>query len=124
MSQTKLEIFKIGISENSDFNLEKKVVDQINDFLRDDNKIYVNHSSSILTEDINEYGLIKTISKFLIISIVYKDLNETVFDLKDTSKKVRNVVKKEIEKGTTLPEPIIETDLEKKIKNLKPTQLL
>lgn len=119
MSQTKLEIFKIGITPNSNFDLEKNVLDHINEFLRDDNKIYTNHSTSILTEDLDEYGVAKTVNKFLVVSIVYKDLNETPFNLKNTSKKLKNIVKTEIEKGTALPEPTIETDLEKKIKNLK-----
>lgn len=118
MPQTKIEIFKIGISQSSNFDLEKNVLNQINEFLSDDNKIYINHSTSILTEDIDEYGVAKTINKFLVVSIVYKDLNETPFNLKNTSKKVRNIVKTEIEKGATLPEPTIETELEKKIKSL------
>ena len=119
MSQTKLEIFKIGISQSSNFDLEKNVLDQINVFLSDDNKIYINHSTSIITEDLDEYGVAKTINKFLVISIVYKDLKETHFNLNNTSKKIKDIVRKEIETETTLPEPIIETDLEKKIKNLK-----
>jgi len=119
MSQTKLEIFKIGISQSSNFDLEKNVLDQINVFLSDDNKIYINHSTSIITEDLDEYGVAKTINKFLVISIVYKDLKETQFNLNNTSKKIKDIVRKEIETETTLPEPIIETDLEKKIKNLK-----
>lgn len=119
MSQTKLEIFKIGISQSSNFDLEKNVIDQINVFLSDDNNIYINHSTSIITEDLDEYGVAKTINKFLVISIVYKDLKETQFNLNNTSKKIKDIVRKEIETGTTLPEPIIETELEKKIKNIK-----
>jgi len=38
--------------------------------------------------------------------------------LKNTTKKVKSVVKKEIEEGENIPEPKIETDLEKEIRQL------
>ncbi|UBM61307.1 hypothetical protein LA303_07705 [Candidatus Sulfidibacterium hydrothermale] len=118
MSQTKLEIFKIKISENSKFDFDKKVLEAINNFLNEENTVYVNHSTSILTEDIEEYGTNKTVNKYLVVTLIYKDLNASQFDLKNTNKKVKSVVKKEIEKGENIPEPKIETDLEKEIRQL------
>jgi hypothetical protein len=119
MSQTKLEIFKIKISDNSNFDLDKKAQEQINEFLKDVNNIYINHSTSIITADIEEYGTNKTINKYLVVSIIYKDLNASQFDLKNTTKKVKKVVAKEIENGKVIPEPKIETDLEKEIRKIK-----
>ena len=118
MSQTKLEIFKIKISENSKFDFDKKTLETINRFLNEENTVYINHSTSILSEDIEEYGTNKTVNKYLEITLVYKDLNTSQYDLKNTTKKVKSVVKKEIEKGENIPEPKIETDLEKEIRQL------
>jgi len=118
MSQTKLEIFKIRISNNSKFDFEKKTQDKINEFLSEENNIYINHSTSILTEDIEEYGTNKTINKYLVVSLIYKDLNASQFNLKNTSKKVKKVVAKEIEEGKNIQEPQIETDLDKEIRQL------
>ncbi|HVA99531.1 MAG TPA: hypothetical protein VNG53_11610 [Bacteroidia bacterium] len=112
MSQTKLEIFKIQISENSKFDFDKKTQDKINDFLNEENNIYVNHSTSILTEDIEKYGTNKTINKYLVISLIYKDLNASEFNLKNTSNKLKEIVTKEIEEGKNIPEPKIETDFD------------
>ncbi len=118
MSQTKLEIFKISISNNSKFDFDKKTQDKINEFLSEENNIYVNHSTSILTEDIEEYGTNKTINKYLVVSLIYKDLNASEFNLKNTTKRIKKVVTKEIEEGKTIQEPKIETDLDKKIRQL------
>lgn len=118
MSQTKLEIFKIKILGNSKFDFDKKAKDEINEFLSNENSIYINHSISVLTEDVEEYGINKTINRFLIVSLVYKDLEASQFDLKNTTKKVRKVVTKEIEQGENIPEPKIETDLDKEIRQL------
>ncbi|MEN8185490.1 MAG: hypothetical protein ABFR05_00015 [Bacteroidota bacterium] len=118
MSQTKLEIFKIKISENSKFDFDKKTQDRINDFLSEENNVYVNHSTSILTADIEEYGTNKTINKYLVVSLIYKDLNASEYNLKNTSKKVKEVVTKEIESGKNIKEPNIETDLDKEIRQL------
>ncbi len=118
MSQTKFEIFKIQISENSKFDFDKKATERINDFLIDENNVYINHSTSILTEDIEEYGTNKTVNKYLVVSLIYKDLNASEFNLRNTSKKVKEVVKKEIEEGKNIPEPKIETDFDKEIRQL------
>ncbi len=118
MSQTKFEIFKIQISENAKFDFDKKALEKINDFLIDENNVYINHSTSILTEDIEEYGTNKTVNKYLVVSLIYKDLNASEFNLKNTSKKVKEVVKKEIEEGKNIPEPKIETDFDKEIRQL------
>lgn len=118
MPQTKLEIFKIRILDSSTFDFDKKAHEKINVFLNEENNIYINHSTSILTEDVEEYGTNKTINRFLIVSLIYKDLNESEFNLKSTSKKVRNVIAKEIVEGANMPEPQIETELDKEIKEL------
>lgn len=119
MPQTKIEIFKIEISNNQTLDLDKKAHDAINDFLTNENNIYLNHSSSILTENVEEYGINKTINRFLVISLVYKDLNASSFNLKNTTKKTRKIVTKEIENGDIIPEPIVETDLDKDLKRIK-----
>ena len=119
MSVTKHKIFRIKISQDNKLLFDQSIQKEINSFLSESNTIYVNHSTSILTEDIEEYGQNKTINKCLIISLIYKDLNDTTFSLKNTSKKVRKVVTKEIEKGQTLSEPIVETDFDIEIKAIK-----
>ncbi|GEM_PF-3485007 len=118
MSQTKLEIFKIKISEDSKFDFDKKAQDEINVFLSKENNIYINHSTSILTEDVEEYGANKTINRFLVVSLIYKDLNDSQLNLKNTTKKIKKVVTKEVEQGEKIPEPKIETDLDKEIYQL------
>lgn len=118
MSKTKFEIFKIQISENSKFDFDKKAIERINDFLSDENNVYINHSISILTEDIEEYGTNKTVNKYLVVSLIFKDLSTSEFNLRNTSKKIKEVVKKEIEEGKNIPEPKIETDFDKEIRQL------
>lgn len=115
MPQTKLEIFKIQILENSNFDFDKKTHNIINDFLNAENNLYINHSIAILTEDIEEYGMNKTINKYLVVSLIYKDLNASEFNLKNTSKKVKKVLIKEIEEGKKILDPNIETDFDKEI---------
>ena len=116
MSQTKLEIFKIPFSNNLDF--DKKTQDKINEFLNDENNIYISHSTSISTESITEYGSPKTVSRHLVISLVYKDLKASSYDLKQSSSKIKSVVRKEIIDGKNIKKPQIETELEKEICSL------
>ena len=118
MSQTKLEIFKIKISDNSKFDFDKKALETINHFLSEENNVYVNHSTSILTEDVEEYGTNKTINRYLVISLIYKDLNASTYNLKNTTQKVKKIVTKEIEDGEIISEPKIETEIDKKIRQL------
>ncbi len=118
MPQTKLEIFKIKISNDSKFTLDKATQDEINLFLAEENNIYVNHSTAIISEGIEEYGSTKTIDKFLVISLIYKDLKASEFDLKNTNKKVKATVTKEIESGVSMETPVIETKFDKEIRQL------
>ena len=119
MAQTKHKVFKIKITEDGKFNLDKAVEDEINNFLSEPNNIYVGHSITVLTQDVDNYGHFKTINKFIVISLVYKDLNESEFDLKKASKKVKEVVTKEIESGKAIPEPKTNTEFDESIKELK-----
>ncbi|MDQ3130109.1 MAG: hypothetical protein M3Q99_05035 [Acidobacteriota bacterium] len=119
MSVTKHKIFRVKISQDDKLSFDQNIQKEINSFLFESDNIYVNHSTSILTEDIEEYGQNKTINKFLIISLIYKDLNDTTYSLKNTSNKVKKVVSKEIETGHILSEPNIETDFDKEVKAIK-----
>jgi hypothetical protein len=118
MPRTKLEIFKIKISNDSKFTLDKAAQDKINLFLAEENNIYVNHSTTIISEGIEEYGNTKTIDRFLVISLIYRDLNASEFDLKNTNKKVKATVTKEIESGISMTLPEIETKFDKEIRQL------
>ncbi|MEY8848305.1 hypothetical protein AB9K26_05800 [Psychroserpens sp. XS_ASV72] len=115
MSTTKHKIFKIKVSDDGKFTVSKTVENTINTFLSEANNVYVNHSVTTLTEDIEEYGILKTICKYVLISIIYKDLNSTSLNLKGTSKKIKEVVQKEVESGNSIEEPNILTDLDKEI---------
>jgi hypothetical protein len=118
MPLTKLEIFKIKISNDSKFTLDKTAQDKINLFLAEENNIYVNHSTSVISEGIEEYGNTKTIDRFLVISLIYRDLNTSDYDLKNTITKVKATVTKEIENGISIKTPIIETEFDKEILQL------
>jgi hypothetical protein len=119
MSVTKHKIFRVKISQDDKLSFDQNIQKEINSFLFESDNIYVNHSTSILTEDVEEYGQNKTLNKFLIISLIYKDLNDTTYSLKNTSNKVKKVVSKEIETGLILSEPNIETDFDKEVKAIK-----
>jgi len=118
MSITKHKIFQIKISEDNKFSLDENIQKEINSFLSESNTIYVNHSTSVLTQDVEVYGQNKTINKFLVISLVYKDLNETEYNLSNTSKKIKKVVSRQVESGQTIKEPSIETDFDKEIRHI------
>lgn len=118
MPLTKLEIFKIKLSNDSKFTLDKTAQEKINLFLAEENNIYINHSTSIISEGIEEYGTAKTIDKFLVISLIYKDLNASDYDLKNTSKKVKAIITKEIESGISIKTPNFETGFDKEIRQL------
>lgn len=116
MSITKHKIFKLKLSNDAKFTITKAVEKAINEFLLDSNIVYVNHSITTLTEDIGEYDNFKTTCLYVLISIVYKDLNSSSLDVKSTSKKVQSVVHKQIESGVEITEPQIETEIDKEIK--------
>lgn len=118
MSVTKHKTFKVKISDDGKLTLDRATQNTINKFLEESNNVYVNHSTSILTEDIDEYGSTKTLNKFLVISLVYKDLAGTPMSLTKVSKKTKAVVRKEIETGNKTTEPALTTEFEKKIRQL------
>lgn len=118
MSITKHRIFKLKLSSDDKFTITKTVEKAINEFLLDSNIVYLNHSITTLTEDIEEYDNLKTICKYLLISIVYKDLNSSSLDVKSTSKKVKSVVHKQVVSGEEVSQPEIETEIDKEIKQL------
>ena len=115
MSQTKHRLFKVGISDDGKFSFDSSVEKQINDFLAESNYVYINHSITTLTEDSDKFGNTITVNRFLALSLIYKDLNSTSFDLTGTSKKTQKVVKKEMEKGDKLNNPVPETDFDKEV---------
>lgn len=115
MPVTKHKIFKIKVSDDGKFTISKTVENTINTFLSESNNVYVNHSITTLTEDIEEYDNLKTVCKYVLISIIYKDLDNTSLNLKGTSKKIKETVQKEIESGKPIKEPNILTDLDKEI---------
>ncbi|ALM20558.1 hypothetical protein AAT17_04560 [Nonlabens sp. MIC269] len=115
MPTTKHKIFKIKVSDDGNFTITKTVENTINTFLSEANNVYVNHSVTTLTEDIEEYDNLKTVCKYVLISIVYKDLDSTSLNLKGTSKKIKQTVQKEIESGSPIDEPNILTDFDKEI---------
>lgn len=115
MPTTKHKIFKIKVSDDGKFTISKTVENTINTFLSEPNNVYVNHSVTTLTEDIEEYDNLKTICKYVLISIIYKDLNSTSMNLKGVSKKTKETVQKEIESGNAIEEPDILTELDKEI---------
>jgi len=115
MPITKHKIFKIKVSDDGKLTISKTIEKTINDFLSEPNNVYVNHSVTTLTEDVDEYDNIKTICKYVLISIVYKDLDNTSLNLKGISKKTKETVHREIESGNPIKEPNIITDFDKEI---------
>ena len=115
MPTTRHKIVKIKVSDDGKFTISKAVENTINTFLSEPNNIYVNHSVTTLTEDVEEYDNLKTICKYVLVSIIYKDLDSTSLNLKGASKKIKETVQREIESGKTIEEPDILTELDKEI---------
>lgn len=111
MPIVKHKIFEVSINNTKKF--DEKVLSLINEFLSDSNFVYINHSVCTFSEDFESYGDYKTICTSIIISIIYKDLNETSFTLDKSSKKTKDIVHKEIYNDTVIEEPIIDTDFDK-----------
>lgn len=115
MPTTKHKIFKIKVSDDGKFTISKTIENTINTFLMEANNVYVNHSVTTLTEDVEEYDSLKTVCKYVLISIIYKDLDSTSLNLKGTSKKIKETVQREIESGNPIDEPDVLTELDKGI---------
>ncbi len=115
MSLTKHKIFKVKISDDGKFSINTATDKAINGFLAEPNNVYINHSITTITEDVEEYGEQKTICRLLIISLIYKDISATELNVKNTSKRVKEIVHKEFETGSQIDEPNIETAMDKEI---------
>lgn len=115
MPITKHKIFKIKVSDDGKFTISKTIEKTINEFLSEPNIVYVNHSVTTITEDVENYDNLKTICKYILISIVYKDLDSTSLNVKGISRKTKEIVHKEIESGNPIEKPEIMTDFDKEI---------
>jgi hypothetical protein len=118
MPVTKHKTFKINIPQSSTFDVDNLADEKINAFLSDQNNIYINHSVCILTESIEEYGNVLNINRFVLISLIYKDLNATEMDISNASPAVKQIVRREVKKDSKIPKPRIETDFDKTISAL------
>ncbi len=118
MSINKHQIFKVKISDDEKFTTEASAEKALNTFLAEPNHVYLNHSITTITEDIAIYGSYKTTCKFLIISLIYKDLSSSNMDVTNASKKIKVVVHKQIENSSEITEPSVETSLDKEVKEL------
>jgi hypothetical protein len=108
-------MFKLKLSDDGKFTITNVVEKAINEFLVEPNIVYVNHSVTTLTEDVEEYGNTRTNCKFVLFSLIYKDLDSTSLDVKSTSKKVKSIVHKQIESCAEIKEPQILTEIDQEI---------
>lgn len=118
MAVTKHKFFKIELDNNS-LEPDKIAEKEINEFLLYSNNVYVNHSLTVLNENQDLYGENISMNKELVISLIYKDLADTKLSIEKASKKVKKVVRTEIEKGQQIEEPDLRTDFENKIIEMK-----
>ncbi|NDW08464.1 hypothetical protein [Dysgonomonas sp. 520] len=116
MPQTKFEIFRVAITDTTKLSFDSTARKKIDNFLKNPNYIYINHTASIATEDIEKYGVNKTTNKFLIVTLVYKDLTETEYNLSNTGRKTKKIVHQQIKNGDSIQAPVIETSFDTKIK--------
>jgi hypothetical protein len=119
MSITKHQIFKVGFSQDESLELDKIASDKINDFLADPNNIYINHSICVLSESVERYGNIENANRFIVVSLIYKDLNETALDLSTASPAVKQVVRRGVKTDNKIPKPMLETEFDKVISRIK-----
>jgi hypothetical protein len=118
MSVTKHKIISIPINDKKGFSLEQTAKDQVDKFLADANVVYAGHSICIAREDYREYGATLSRNAFLIVSIVYKDLDGSSHDLKAASSKVKKVIQKSVAEEDYIPEPEIVSDFDRKTKEI------
>lgn len=119
MSNIKHKLFKVKVLNNDKKDFDDKALISINDFLIESNNVYVNHSVTTITEDIEKYGQINTICKEIVISLIYKDLLDSELSLSNATKKNKALVKKQIIDDSDFPEPETETDFEKEIEKIR-----
>ena len=119
MPTVKHKLFKIKILDiedgwNSDidgYDFDAKGIEEIDIFLSESNYIYVNHSICVLGKD-RERSSNGFRDIILLISLVYKDLNDTPNQLKNVSKQTKEIVRKSIEKGEDFPKPQYKTSFD------------
>jgi hypothetical protein len=112
MSITKHKLFQIPIT--SEIVLNDDGFNEMNSFLAEANYVYISHSISILTQSLKSTNTFRQVNKFLLISLVYKDLSETKMDIKRASKKAATVVKQSTEQNEKMPMPSYQTNFEKR----------
>lgn len=119
MSNIKHKLFKIKILNDDKKDFDEKTLKVVDDFLNESNNVYINHSVTTITENIEKYGQIMTSATYLIVSLIYKDLLQTEFNLSSTKNKTKTIVHKQIIENSDIAEPIIETDFDKEIKKIE-----
>jgi hypothetical protein len=112
-------MFKIAILNQEDFDFDKKIESSINDFLAEPNNIYVSHSVTVLSNTEEKNDVPNLINRFILLSIVYKDLKDTNYKLDKVSPKIQRVVKKSFEDSNEVIQSSVETDFDRKIKELQ-----
>jgi hypothetical protein len=105
----KHKLFLVPIIASSEtYNLDVKVLEEINQFLAEDNYVYLSHSISTIGRDMRPSpGSYRSI--LLAISLVYKDLNNSPNQIKEISTKSKKIVRKSIESEADIPMPQYKT---------------
>lgn len=118
MPVVKHKFFKVKVKNGENFTVDQEIEKTINDFLANPNHVYKNHSIVIINKDTEKYGQVKTTPSYVLLSFIYSDLNETGLNLKTTSKEIQSIVHRQIDLGEEIPEPKIETFIDKQINEL------
>ena len=113
MAVNKIKVFKVAISNNMELDLDEKELEAVNKFLKNPNIIYINHSGTVFFDSENHNGREKLKNRFLVISLVYKDLNDTQYNLKKVSKKTESFIKNSFENNEKIEPPKHLTNFEK-----------
>lgn len=114
MSVTKHKLFKVSILGN-EFDFDKEALRIIDEFLKAPNLVYLNHSITSLGKDLSKTAY-QYKDVMLVISLVYKDLEDSPDQLTKASKKTKELVRNSIEKGESSPMPSYETQFDSKVK--------
>ena len=101
----KQKIFLIPFKQDgNDLDWENEIHKKIESFLNDDNVVYLDHTISVAPSyktDTFQQNIAgrpsstysSTISKFVVVSIIYKDLSSTVTDVNKLSQKAKKQLK-------------------------------
>ncbi len=119
-SLSSLDVFETGYQ---DLSIIKKIVEPIIDAVSKHYKSFLasDSKSTIAKQDVIRILLdnIENINRFVLISLIYEDLNETEMDLSSASPGVKQVVRKEVKVASKIPKPNIETEFDKMMSNLE-----